>query len=257
MTSLPEERFSLVPAGDPAGEALSQLPAVPADFKAVDEWFDPARDLIVPRLSLLQAMSAEVQTESGVSTARPGFFYNSMTQEVYTPPLAVVVVRTAKTAVFFGDTENGEEPCRSSDMLHGSVYGECKTCPRNWACWSENGGRRIPPRCHETIAFLLIPPRSTAPLLFSCMKTGLPAARALVNQRRSVLSTFLRNWWDRPVLLGAKKLTGEKGFYYVPTLGFDAAHETDEVTRRLAFDAWGWSEKRRIVAEEPEGLNGG
>lgn len=254
MTEKPT--YSLVPSSDPASETLKNLPAIPPDLRVEDEWFDPKRDLIVPRLSLLQAMSAECQTDGStgepmVPGARPGLYYNSMSRQVYKPPIAVVVVRTTKHAIFFGDEKQNLSPCQSHDLIRGTTYGECKACPYNWERWTDG----MPPRCAETISFLVIPPESTGALLLSCMKTALKPARQFVNQRRSVLSTFLKNWWDRPSLLGVQSMKNDKGTFYVPTFNFDTKAVTDETTRRIAYEAYNWSEGKRL-ATEPEG-NGG
>jgi len=247
-----QETFSLVPASDPGREILekSGLAAVPQNFRQEEEWFDRDRDLVMPRVKLLQQMSAECQPDptSGkaplVDGALPGKWFHTLTKRVLESPVSVIVVSTFKTAHYFG--QDPSDACHSADMENGSLYGACETCRYSWKKWIEKDGKRFPPLCSETINFLaLIEGASPAAIAF--MRTGLKVAREFVSQKRALLSGFLRNWWDRPVLLGRTiKQNAAKQTYYVPVLSFDTERVSDELTRRLAYECYLSMKGKRI-----------
>jgi len=122
---------------------------------------DPG-DLIMPRVKLLQAQSAEVADEAGV----PGDFYNTLTSINYGSTLRFVPISPFKQRIFMVRSERraainavlasgglDEIPadadglrCRSYDMEHGtgSPGIACDECPLSK--WDDNN----PPFCTET-----------------------------------------------------------------------------------------------------------
>ena len=251
---MPEEKqeFGLVPVEDRDVLANVNLPPVPEDLRTSDEWFDPERDLVMPRLKLLQAMTAEVNPgEKRVDGAVPGLFLNTLTKRIFTPPVAVVMVSTTKSAHFFA--EEPEESCHSLDTITGSLYGACRSCAHNWQVWKKNErGDRVPPNCAETVNFLLLT-EGGSPSIFACMKTALRTAKDFVAQRRAMLPSFLRNWWDRPVILNVAAAKNAKGQpFFRPTLAFDTKRTTDEISRRLAYECFLSTQGKRVRAETEE-----
>ena len=189
-------------------------------------------DIVLPSLSLLQGQSDAVT--QGVPGATPGKWFHSVTQEVFTPPLRVLLVYYYKTAALFPNPQNpahsGLEKCLSRDLVQGTKYGLCESCPHNFRTWDNE--RNEPPACAATHNFV-------------AMLDNGPAVIRMAKSAYKVGRNFLSNvklsggsWWDHPIILASKQAPKEVGgkmtTYHVPTILWQRSEATPEAYRAAA-----------------------
>jgi len=153
-------------AAERESSTVSIQPYDPPDSRlTLGQTNQDASDLILPRIKVVQAMSAEASRDE--DPAKVGDFYNTLTSENYGDKLRFVPILAFKQRVFLVRQERREKieavlgvplsegdglKCRSLDTIAGSGEpgGECTTCPLS--VWDGN----IPPLCSETYNFASI-----------------------------------------------------------------------------------------------------
>jgi hypothetical protein len=160
-------------------------------------------DFTIPRVRLLQSVSAEVQE----GLAKPGTLKNSLTGEEYGDRLDFVPVLVFKSRIRF---DVKELKCRSNDAVTGvgDPGGACAECP--YAEWGEN---REAPECavvynYPSIILDANGQSDGMPVAVSLMRTSTPAAKKLntmlkFDPKGSVYELF------------TEKRENEKGKFYV------------------------------------------
>ena len=185
-------------------------------------------DIVVPSLSLLQGQSPEVLAGNG----RPGQFFDSQQGIALVPPLKAIVAWHGKTRFKGRGKPQGTEMCRSSDMVHGSVYGLCETC--QYKEWQElDNGRRKAPSCAQNQVFVLH--TTSGPLMLRMKNKAEKYARMFLTQK----AALQRNFWQHPVVLRVKSEAGkdEGGnptTYFAATISWLLEEVVPEATRVAA-----------------------
>ncbi|MGE5592367.1 MAG: hypothetical protein ACM3X3_01625 [Betaproteobacteria bacterium] len=160
-------------------------------------------DFTIPRVRLLQSVSAEVQE----GLAKPGTLKNSLTDEEYGEKLDFVPVLISKARLRFCVKELR---CRSNDGITGvgDPGGSCAEC--SCAQWGANGE---PPECavvynYPSIILDANGQSDGMPVAVSLMRTSTPAAKRL--------NTMIKFDPKGSVYeLSAEKRENEKGKFYV------------------------------------------
>lgn len=154
-------------------------------------------DMVLPGLSVLQGMSDAVM-QGNIEDARPGRFFHSGAQEVFEPPLRVLICAHTKSRSLFPKEDRvehaGLEECVSRDAVQGSRYGDCDACPhRLW------GPKNESPACSESHNFTVL--TSFGPAVIRFTRTSYKAAK-----------NFLTTWtmspkplWAHPAIVTVKQ----------------------------------------------------
>lgn len=188
-------------------------------------------DLVMPRVRLLQALSAEV---SG-GDSRAGTLCNSLTGEEYGDNIEVIFAMFLKNRVFFAEALKEPPVCSSPDALNGNL-GVCAQCPHS--AWKKKGeeGKRGGPDCTLFYNFPAIilsgaPDRTLTEMLAS-VSFGRTSAKAAMKLLSKVKLSG-KNWWDKIYTIGTEQKTGPKGVYYILTI--EDGRDTTEQERKVAF----------------------
>lgn len=173
-------------------------------------------DLILPTIRLLQGMSPAVT--DGVEGAKPGLFFHSATQEVFQPPMRVLVVAHTKSNALYPRAENpahrGLERCVSRDAVKGDnpKYGYCEEC-RKCLDWGEHGE---PPVGSQSHCFTVVTEGGPAVMRFN--RTNFKAARQFI----TAWNMSRKNLWAHPTVIRVTKNTkdlmgGQKATFFTMT----------------------------------------
>jgi hypothetical protein len=196
---------------------------------------DPS-DIVVPRVKVLQAMSAEVTDVEG---AKVGDFYNTLTNELYGARLAFVPLMPFKQRILLVRAERRDRieaalgaeisegdglKCRSFDMVHGQ--GEpgilCEQCPLS--VWVGN----VPPLCTET--YNLAATSETGELIvLSFSKSGARTGKQLFSALR--LTPVVP--WTYLYSLTSKMVQNDQGRFAVPTFKREGATTSEQRDQAL------------------------
>jgi len=201
----------------PFGEGIAQANALARSRDPSEEIVSrnnvDQSDLVIPTLLLLQKMSKAV--DQHIPGAAPGMFMLSTSQEVFTPPMRVLVVFFAKSRALFPKPDDNEhELCLSRDTIEGTRYGLCETCQlKEW------GDNNAPPFCSESMNFFLLLPQGPALIRFA--RQARKSARNFVSQ----VTMAQQNFWAAPAIIGVetrvKQLRGSEALYHLPTIRWD------------------------------------
>ena len=179
-------------------------------------------DMVIPRLSILQAMSPAVTDED--STAKAGEIYNITTSENYGRTMQFVAVGywVSRTKWFTREIGSDVE-CVAPTATQGTVYGACATC--EFAKWTEDGsGKNIPPFCTDFKNFIMLPvlegvPVSDSPfVLYSGKRTAIRS----INRLLTALKMRKHNGAPLPIFADVWEMKAEGqegktgGKYYTP-----------------------------------------
>ena len=172
-------------------------------------------DLILPTIRLLQGMSPAVT--DGVEGAQPGLFIHSASQEVFKPPLRLIVVAHTKSNALYPRPENpahrGLERCISRDAVQGDRYGLCEQCGKCTE-WGEHGE---PPLGMQSHCFTVLTESGPAVMRFS--RTNFKAARQFITS----WNMSRKNLWAHPAVIRVSKNTkdlpgGQKATFFTMNL---------------------------------------
>jgi hypothetical protein len=191
------------------------------------------KDLILPSLKLLQGMTPEVVNGS-VEGARAGLILHSGTQQVFRPPIRVLLVHHSKSNSLIPDPtkdprHTGLEKCISRDAVIGSVYGNCEEC-RKCLDWGENNKPPLGAASHNFVAMTEFGP---AVLRFS--RTMYKAARQFV----SMWMMSDKNLWHHPVVLRVKQMqkplpNGQQSTFFVWDAVWQAVEQVPQIMKAKA-----------------------
>ena len=145
--------------------------------------------LLIPRIKLIQALSAEVMEED----IKAGSFSDSVLKQVIAASkgkegaeISIVPVQvTTRSRIWFkGLDDGGGILCRADNgkIGVGEPGGSCHPCPM--AQWQTGEkGERLSPRCTEFLNLFVIVEgyESATPLVLSFSKTNIAAGRQLIN----------------------------------------------------------------------------
>ena len=177
-------------------------------------------DRIIPRLSLAQKMSDEIDESSPkyIEGLEEGDFFNNVSKEIYGRTVNIVPVFKFASRVRWESREKGSPIlCQSFDGRLGvgdnPVKGNCQICP---FAQFEDGE---PPECTEfkNMGLVILPngrrptPADAAVLAFK--RGSLPEGKQLF----SMLDNTRRDWFTWIIRLTSALKPGKKGKYMVPT----------------------------------------
>jgi hypothetical protein len=186
-------------------------------------------DLIIPRLSITQPTSPDVEPEN------KGKLFNNLTSD-YFDTMNCVLIRLTKSRILFPvpyDVDN-EPLCRSHDFLSPAndipdATPMCDTCqltpdtdPRkgihdcDYANWSAGPkGKNMPPRCNEVWDMLICDLDSYMPMLFSVKSTSLTNAKKICSAINMIAKAKNIPMWHMRFLLAVEK--NKNGEWFNPS----------------------------------------
>lgn len=230
--------------------ALADQPA--AQGELVGRENVEAEDLILPTLRLLQGQSQAVTEVEG---AAPGLFYHSTTQQVFKPPLRLLIVAHMKGNALFPKPEDprsaGLETCISRDGVRGTVYGFCEEC-RKCLDWDD----RRPPLGSQTHSFVAITEMGPVVLRFS--RTSYKAAKSFL----TTWTMSKKNLWAHPVVVTVQKQqkelqSGQRTNYFTMALAWMQQDRVppamQEAARALYAQVTQAHEQGRFSADDEQG----
>jgi len=193
------------------------------------------QDLVLPQLSLLQGMSEAVTSEQGPENAKPGRFLHTLTQDIYEPPLRVLLVYHWKSRAMFPKEQDsrfaGVEACMSPDGKVGSVYGSCDEC--DYTQWGEN---RQAPMCSEAHNFVAMTDAGPAVLRFS--RTSFKAARKFLSGF-AMAQAQGKNLWAHPAIVttksASKQVQGKNVTYYMMEVAWQQSEAVPPDWHKAAY----------------------
>lgn len=167
------------------------------------ENLDPS-DIKIPKIKIVQLTSQEVAD----GKARPGQFYNSLTQEA-TDTVECVLLQLGKTRVAWeGVFKRGEEPkCRSFDGIRSASGQLCSKCKlKEWGANNEK------PECNQGYTWLAaLDNGEYTPFRIIASGTSVSPTKDFLNvlaQKRYPIYVFR-------IVLSTEKKQNEQGTYYV------------------------------------------
>lgn len=174
------------------------------------------KDIILPRLSLLQGLSGPVKAKQ----ADAGTWHSEILAENYGATVEFIPVKIQHGAVLFRRGEG--MVCKSNDGI-SSIYGDnCKSCPHgayHLAAWKDN--KR--PECSSTLDLVVLERKSGVPMVatfkISTYKTG------------KLIATNMKLRGACSVILGSQ-LGGDN---YAPTIQGYGKITADELARAKAL----------------------
>ena len=148
----------------------------------------------------------------------------STSQEVFTPPMRVLVVFFAKSRALFPKPDDNEhELCLSRDAIEGTRYGLCETCQlKEW------GDNNAPPFCSESMNFFLLLPQGPALIRFA--RQARKSARNFVSQ----VTMAQQNFWAAPAIIGVETESSSFGGAKRSTISRRSAGTWRTPCRRLS-----------------------
>lgn len=185
-------------------------------------------DLIIPRAKLLQALSPECTDGHG----KPGQIINSLTKEILPSEFIPVMKfyqwirfnpRDSKAHGFNPDQAAGDLIWQSFNPYDDRVLKEGQ--------FGQNGER---PLATKFICFLSYFPGVDMPVVLSFSNTSLKAGRALLTQLEYSKGPI----WEKKFKVVSKKVSNEKGTYYVLAVDPAGTATADE-----SLIAGGWWKK--------------
>lgn len=188
-------------------------------------------DIILPRMKLLQGLSAEVSDGVG----NPGQYANNMTGQAYGSAVNVAVIKVTPQQLYM--VQGVGLQCRAQAEPGQRMHGTGD--PGIWCdqCSLKQWQDSTPPVCSEAYQYLVLPvddegkPIEAYPAALTMMSTGLKEAKRW--------NTMLKMAgqlppWVASYKLSAEQLRNDKGTFYVPHVARAAALPTD--TQRICFD---------------------
>lgn len=191
-------------------------------------------DLIIPRLSLAQKMSDEIDESSPkyIPGLKEGMFFNNISKEVYGRAVNIVPVFKFASRVRWESREKGSPIiCQSFDGItgKGDPGGECIKCSLSQFQDGE------PPECTEfKNVGLVILPENRRPTMADA--AVLPFKRGSLKygkQLISMLNNTRRDWFSWIIRLTSAPEKGKKGTYAVPTAMFIGEHTLCSVPQNM------------------------
>lgn len=186
--------------------------------------------LIIPRIKLLQALSAEVEEFD----LKAGSFVNSVTKEVMAEKggsVKIIPLMVKKSRIYFQDMEEGGGIlCMAQDGMNGrgEPGGVCANCPLK--DWGDDK-----PACTMFIDFAVLPVSDKGelieelPLIVNFGNTGFKTGKTFATMVRAKN----QNPWNFTYELKAKYVDSDKGKYYVPQV-LPAGKTSPEILEQLA-----------------------
>ena len=174
--------------------------AVAAKHESFINEFDIPQDkLIIPRISLLQALSDAVQ-ERG---EKQGTFSNTVTGENYGETINLIPVKPSFGALYIVQGEGLK--CKSSDGITNMHGTKCAQCPFgvNYKDWKDGQ----PPKCQETIDVLCIDADNFMPAILTFKSTNYKSGQRFITQLRMARAAMAYR-------MGAMKEKNDKGIFY-------------------------------------------
>lgn len=207
------------------------LPAIKTGGRGFEEPI-AREDLIIPRASLLQSKSPEVEESLEKKDGKyfPGMVINSLTKEALAAEFVPVFKftnfirfnpRKKEDPNFDPAFDAGEIIWRSNDANDPKVLEECAFGP--------NGEK---PKATKFMNFFCLFPGQSGPVIVSFSKTSFKAGKKLI-------SLALRaggDMFSQKYRLSSKKEESEGNTYHVLTV--EPAGVTDEETRKVAEEMW-------------------
>jgi hypothetical protein len=163
----------------------------------------PSEVLPIPRVNLVQFSTKNAILKDG-SEAKPGWYYNTGTQDAY-ETLPCSVLRAGVSRVKFDpDFTSGPPLCRSRDGVFSAGGQRCVEC--EFSKWTDK-----PPECSLNLDFICVRDEDRSPFLISASRTSFAAARkALMSMIFSKLPAF-----GHQVVLESKQVDSKKGKFFV------------------------------------------
>lgn len=193
-----------------------------------------AKDMILPAIKLLQGMSPAVM-EGTVEGAKAGLVLHTGTQEIFKPPIRVLLVHHSRSNSLIPDPVKNPatatmKKCLSRDGVTGTEYGDCEKC-RKCLDWGPNNE---PPLGAQSHNFVCITEHGPAMLRFS--RSSYKAARQFLTMWSM---TPDKNLWHHPVVIKTKSLqkqlpNGNKSTYFVWEPLWQTAERTPPEVRAVA-----------------------
>jgi hypothetical protein len=185
-----------------------------------------AEDLLVPRLSLLQATSDAVLS----GKQKPGEFFNTILEVAYGESVSIQPLMFKKAQNFW---EGRRRRCFSVDgkIGVGNPGGDCRTCA--FAQWQDEKK----PQCDKVIYWVAQTPNGADFFALDFKRTGLAVGRRIATlcRRHNV------NPWGLILTLQSVKTQNDSGTFYMPEIHVDrfATHEEFErgTTAYAAFSS--------------------
>jgi hypothetical protein len=176
-----------------------------------------SRDLVIPRIAILQALSPAVNGDN--PTERAGDIFNVTTQENYGRSIEFITLAywISRTKWETPDITSPVE-CIASDGEHGSKFGNCASCP--FSQWSQGK----PPQCTEFKNLLILPRLnegdvSDSPFaIYAAKRASIrPMNRFLTSikmlKKGTVTLPIFASIWE----MKSEALKGPKGTYFAPS----------------------------------------
>ncbi len=237
-------------------ENTAIVPAGPSRMSFGQTRLD-AGDILMPRIKVLQAQSAEASGDEPLG--KPGEIFNTLSNEVYGKVLRFVPIVPFKQRVFLVRSEKvptinaalvagGLEPlpegsdgltCRSYDMDRGNGYPgiECEACPLSK--WDGD----LPPLCSETYNVAAASEYGDL-IVLSFSRSSAKAGRQLfssIRLRPSAYATIFE--------MTTRSERGTKGTYFVPVIT-PKEKAPDELIRQV--NAWASQLEGAVINVTPE-----
>lgn len=169
------------------------------------------KDLIVPRLRLLQMTSKAVSKQK---IGMMGQFQDSLSEEILGERVEVVLLGLKNGAVYFKDNQF---LCKSEDGITSVSGDKCEECPfgEYWGKFKENkDGDDVPPGCSGTKEFMALIRSSLQndmpqPILVSFMKTSYGLGKRLASMARLTGKDIFASAY----VLGSEETENKKGVF--------------------------------------------
>jgi hypothetical protein len=120
-----------------------------------------AGDFTMPRLKLAQSSSDEQKEGSPkqIEGLKAGWFFNTLTKEVYGRELVVTPLFVTKSRRLFGPMEQGSPTlCVSLNGVNGGRIHppSCVACPKSQFTWDEKKNKSVKPECTLFMNYVLV-----------------------------------------------------------------------------------------------------
>jgi hypothetical protein len=182
-------------------------------------------DLIIPRLSLAQKMSPQIDKsmKEYIPGLEEGMFFNSVDGTIYSVdesgdevPIKFVPILLNYSAIKWEKDERGKSTgeivCRSNDGIH------CNLAP-NKMCECRTWVGRNRPECDLVYNFLcFLPEFDNTLVVWSTKITGAEAAKKLLSIANTLVQGKQVPFFAKQYLLDSAAETGSQGAYRVPTV---------------------------------------
>lgn len=202
-----------------------------------------SEDLIIPRIKVIQATSAE----RADGTASEGELINSLTGENVQDKRFIPIKQYYSNIEW--NPERRSEPrilCRSLDGKTGSSeeYGMriCAQCRRNQ--WNNNlTGKEAQPKCTTYLNFLGFFEDNPMPVVLSFAKTNYNEGKKMLSIAKSMRAAI----WNYAYTLSSKRIAKDGNTWYIMQSQIAGATTPEE--RQLAFELYRAYEKAMLKAD--------